>query len=315
MGPSLASSVSRWCSKKKENWQSCRYGTLRKAAEMNIGNQWSTGCTAAIAAGDSNTATKWIEVRYHLSFNDVAEWGGGGTSTDTSMVGFKSQQLLNKILADMAVTIWHERGYFSCIVSQCCMAIATTLQQTHQQCTRTQERSCSKSVYWTVKNTVCIGYSVGLWFMQIYHYIRCITTSDMDRLHTCTWPSCTGYTKMISARRAVIWRTPYMTHEMGVLARSEMHAALQAWLLLSSVSSSRFDLFVLRMKLKLSVAHRWSSLFCITIPDPFLLWLIWFDSVMPSLYPIYCYSRYRFTRYFDNGKTCFDCDFFEIPSL
>ena len=99
---------------------------------------------------------------------------------------------------------------------------------------------------------------------------------------------------------------------MGVLARSEMHAALQAWLLLSSVSSSRFDLFVLRMKLKLSVAHRWSSFFCITIPDPFLLWLVWFDSVMPSLYPIYCYSRYRFTRYFDNGKTCFDCDFLKF---
>ena len=67
------------------------------------------------------------------------------------------------------------------------------------------------------------------------------------------------------------------------------------------------------MKLKLSVAHRWSSFFCITIPDPFLLWLVWFDSVMPSLYPIYCYSRYRFTRYFDNGKTCcFDCDFLKF---
>ena len=33
---------------------------------------------------------------------------------------------------------------------------------------------------------------------------------------------------------------------------------------------------------------------------------------MPSLYPIYCYSRYRFTRYFDNGKTCFDCDFLKF---
>ena len=54
------------------------------------------------------------------------------------------------------------------------------------------------------------------------------------------------------------------------------------------------------------------SFFCITIPGPFLLWLVWFDSVMPSLYPIYCYSRYRFTRYFDNGKTCFDCDFLKF---
>ena len=33
---------------------------------------------------------------------------------------------------------------------------------------------------------------------------------------------------------------------------------------------------------------------------------------MPSLYPIYCYTRYRFTRYFDNGKTCFDCDFLKF---
>ena len=34
--------------------------------------------------------------------------GGGGEENQhgTSMVGFKSQQLLNKILADMAVTIW-----------------------------------------------------------------------------------------------------------------------------------------------------------------------------------------------------------------
>ena len=85
----------------------------------------------------------------------VCVWGGGGrrTSTDTSMVGFKSQQLLNKILADMAVTIWHERGFFSCIVSQCCMAIAATLRQTHKQCTPIQVRNCSKSVFWTVKNT------------------------------------------------------------------------------------------------------------------------------------------------------------------
>ena len=55
-----------------------------------------------------------------------------------------------------------------------------------------------------------------------------------------------------------------------------------------------------------------SLVMAITIPDPFLLWLVWFDSVMPSLYPIYCYSRYRFTRYFDNGKTCFDCDFLKF---
>ena len=33
---------------------------------------------------------------------------------------------------------------------------------------------------------------------------------------------------------------------------------------------------------------------------------------MPSLYLIYCYSRYRFTRYFDNGKTCFDCDYLKF---
>ena len=103
---------------------------------MNIGNQLSTGCTTAVAAGDSNTATKWIEVRYRLSFNDVAEWGvggGGRTSTDTSTVGFKSQQLLNKILADMPVAIQHERGYFGCTVSLLLHGnsfIATTLTNT-----------------------------------------------------------------------------------------------------------------------------------------------------------------------------------------
>ena len=58
--------------------------------------------------------------------------------------------------------------------------------------------------------TVCIGYSVGLWFMQIYHYIRCITTSDRDRLHTCTWPSCTPKWSVRGGQSSDVHRTWHM---------------------------------------------------------------------------------------------------------
>ena len=36
----------------------------------------------------------------------------------------------------------------------------------------------------TNRNTVCICYSVGLWFSKIYHYNRCIITSDVHSLRS-----------------------------------------------------------------------------------------------------------------------------------